>query len=454
MLVKNREKDLERIGITFDDKGKVVFNVNQFTRKILSKCKMRCYKDTFYLYEEYERYWRELSEKELKKLIKETFEEADKNIWRNNYSNQSFESLVLSIKDMYKPNPNNYKLNLVNGVYNFSALKMEPHNEENYFTYIKEYELLEEEIPTPIFDKFIDELVLDREELKKYLLMVLAYLISGDKKLQKFFILKGEGANGKSTLINLITELIGKNYVTSISLSKLNEKFALSSAVGKRLIVASENENNSSISTETIKKLTGGDLVEIEQKYKDRYSDKLEVEVLFAVNNTVLFSENSYGLKRRLEVIPFDYRVEDADIDMELDKKLKTEIPYIMRKLIGIHAEFVKGGYKLPICEEVENAKKMFLDEGIRNSLGAGIFDFLEENITIDLAKRASKNDVYRAYVDSNVGSATSTKFWMDFDKWQKYKGYEIKQINSKGRHKVGITLKNTDKEKIEDIFI
>ena len=356
MLKINKKKELEKIGLSKNKNASYDFNENKFVETFLKKNDLRRSVNGFIKFQPDENYWEELGKDDVKKLALEVFYGVDKYVRKTSYENRYFPLLEIRTEKIEKLNPYIYKTNFINGVYNFKTHMLEGHCKENYFTYRKNYGIYKETAETPVFDKFVDQITLGREELKEYLLTVLAYLVSGDRKLQKFFILKGGGANGKSTLISLLSKIIGDEFVTSISLSKLNEKFALSSAVGKRLIIASENECSQKISTETIKKLTGDDLVEIEQKYKDRYSDKLQVETLFAINNTIHFSENSYGLKRRLAVIPFDYRIKEAEMDFDLEKKLEAEIPDIMRKFIGIHFDFAKGGYKLPYCKEVEQS--------------------------------------------------------------------------------------------------
>lgn len=453
MLIKDTQKEKSKLGITYDDKARMKFNVNQFTRFFLGKYTLKSFRDEFLLYLEGEDYWETLKEKDLKKLIKKNFEEVDQDIWKPNFSKQCCESIELSIEDMKKPNSYGYKLNVRNGVYNFRRFKMELHCIENNFTYVKDYPLSEDENPTPVFDKFINDIALGREALKNYLLNLLAYLVSGDKKLQNFFILKGSGANGKSTFMNLVSGLVGEEITTSTSLSKLSERFALAPMVGKRLVIASENENNKAISTEILKKLTGDDLVEIEEKYKDRFSIKLEVETLFAINNIIRFSENSHGLKRRLVVIPFDLRIKEADMDPDFEKKLKKEIPDIMRKLIGVHYEFAKSKYKLPYCKEVEEAKVEFLNEGIESTIDDEIFDFLEENIIVDSESRVDKNNVYRLYETGVTRKLPSSEFWKHFKKWTNYKGMEVKDKRNGARYKVGIRLKNKKSEKLNNVL-
>lgn len=453
MLIIDKTKELKRIGIEYDVKGNLKYNVNKHTRTILERYRLRSFRDNFLLYLEEEKYWKVLEGKDLKKLIKRSFEEVDMDIWKPTFSNQTYESIELSIEDMEKPNSYGHKLNLKNGVYCFKSFKLEPHNIENHFTYIKDYELSEKESPTPVFDKFINDIALGREELKTYLLTLLAYLVSGDKKLQKFFILKGGGANGKSTFMNLASSLVGEEVTTSTSLSKLSERFALAPLVGKKLVIASENESNKPIPTEALKKLTGDDLIEVEEKYEGKYSCRLEVETLFAINNVIRFSENSHGLRRRLEVIPFDLRLEEEDMDSGFESKLREEIPNIMRKLVRIHYEFSQSGSKLPYCKEVEEAKVELLNEGIESTINEKVFDFLEENILVDSNVEVKKNDVYSLYSVKVNGKLAVSEFWKHFKRWVDYKDIEVKDKRNGDRYKVGIKLKDKSPENLDTIL-
>ena len=105
---------------------------------------------------------------------------------------------------------------------------------------------------------------------------------------------------------------------------------------------------NFKISTETLKKLTGNDLIRIERKYENSYSDKINVELLFATNSdNLLFSEVSQGLARRITIIETEGRVREHIVDFQ--EKLEAEIPHIMTKLINSFKDIVNNGYKLPL---------------------------------------------------------------------------------------------------------
>ncbi len=444
---------MEDLGFVTNAKGIVEFSEPKLVETTMKKYELIKIGDTYYRYLKEKDYWQELNREDLRRLILNLFNEVDPHLWRASYEKRYMQLLEISIKKAKGMNPYRFKINFANGTYSFDTKMLEHHSKEDYHTYKNNYAIYKEARKTPIFDDFIDQITLGREELKHYLLVVMAYIISGQKKLQKFFILYGRGANGKSTLINLMTQLIREEFVTSLSLSNISSKFALSSVVGKKLIVASENESGKPISTQIIKNLTGDDMVQIEQKYKDSYSSRLNCEVLFSVNNPVVFSEESNGLKRRLEVIPFDFKINEENMDPDFEKKLEKELPDIMRKLIYIHSEFAHNGYKLPKCKEVQKAKSSFLKTGAQSKIGYDSFDFFEDNLAEDPKGRVYHKEFRNKFEEVTGQDISANKFWKNFDDWVTYKGYSVEEGRNGDRFRSGVRFKESQVSELEDVL-
>ncbi len=89
------------------------------------------------------------------------------------------------------------------------------------------------------------------------------------KKWFIFFV--GKPNSGKSTLLDLITEIVGKKYTSAVPLHKLHERFAVANLFGKKKLNVSGELNDSEIKDNSmIKILTGGgDEVAAEFKGQD-----------------------------------------------------------------------------------------------------------------------------------------------------------------------------------------
>lgn len=83
-------------------------------------------------------------------------------------------------------------------------------------------------------------------------------------------ILYGEGGNGKSTLLSLITNLLGAANVSNVSLEDLsNDKsFTLGLLEGKLANIGGELGKNGMVDMKNLKLLTGEDKVRMEKNLR------------------------------------------------------------------------------------------------------------------------------------------------------------------------------------------
>lgn len=448
-----RIKNQKNLGITLSENGGNSFHEGVFTKYFVMTNKLYYDGANFFYYRD--KHLLRISDIQIKKDCKKLFDDIEETLWKYSYENRYYPTLKIDSKLIQKKDLNKFpfKANFANGVYDFKTQTFEKHSEENNFTYIHDYPIYNELVETPLFDELIKVVSNGQEELAEYILEFMAYIVSGNKTEQKFFIFKGNGQNGKSTLINLIGKLINQDFVTNISLSKLDDKFALSCTEGKRLIVASENESsrNKPISTENLKILSSGnELITIEKKYQDSYSTTLQVELIFAINNTIKFSETSFGLERRLVVIPFDGIITNPD--SEFEKNLEDEIPLIMTKLIHKYNNIVKRGYRLPSCTIVEEATKSLLQESNHIKIDTSLLEYFEEYLDIQEEGLEKKKDIFNHYL-SILGETSETKFWIEFRKWLKLKKIEFKEKRNIERYICGICLKRDNNKNNLDIF-
>src|SRR5699024_1344545 len=68
------------------------------------------------------------------------------------------------------------------------------------------------------------------------------YTLSTSHKANAFLIGVGAGANGKSTLFDILAQLVGIQNVASVPLSNFNSEFGLEPLIGKKLNLATESD--------------------------------------------------------------------------------------------------------------------------------------------------------------------------------------------------------------------
>ena len=87
---------------------------------------------------------------------------------------------------------------------------------------------------------------------------------------QSAFILVGDGGNGKSPLLSLLTEFLGPENVSSISLQGLvNHKFAAAELYGERANIYDDLSSDALKRSGQFKMATGGDMLKGENKFKN-----------------------------------------------------------------------------------------------------------------------------------------------------------------------------------------
>ena len=105
------------------------------------------------------------------------------------------------------------------------------------------------------------------QDLISFLQRAIGYSLTGNTSEQCLFLLFGVGANGKSTLLNIISFLLGDYAQTAIFdtfLAKKEERSVnndIARMQGKRFISAIESEGDAALSEVLVKQLTGGDTI-------------------------------------------------------------------------------------------------------------------------------------------------------------------------------------------------
>lgn len=129
---------------------------------------------------------------------------------------------------------------------------------------------------------------------------------------ERGFFLFGTGANGKSTLLHLLTTV--HPYNCSLRPHLLGEKMALSNVPGKTLYLAPETPSYlGAIPEQILKEIISRDPQESESKWKNPIMFRPTGTLFAAMNNPYRFADHSHGLRRKVIQIPFSVRLTEDD---------------------------------------------------------------------------------------------------------------------------------------------
>jgi putative DNA primase/helicase len=143
-------------------------------------------------------------------------------------------------------------------------------------------------------------------------------------------ILKGEGSNGKSVLMEIARQLVGEANTTSAMLDRLTVPHVRSTIDKKLLNQSADLPKLRQVADGDFKAIISGDSVEASAKYKPSATFKPYVRLMVATNNMPHSKDTTDGYFRRLIVLSFNRQFAESQRDPNLLAKLKAEMPGIV----------------------------------------------------------------------------------------------------------------------------
>ena len=280
-------------------------------------------------------HWEEIADLKLKNFAQDHFKPD-----ANNKMVQEFSSLVCRTNirsSEWFTETTNRCLNFKNGVLNLDTMQLEPHSVTRGFRSVLAYDY-DPNATCPIFDAFLDDVMLQRQDLVTTLLEYGGYCFSNDECwAQKALIMTGEGSNGKSTYMDVLKALAGKSNCSTLTLSDLKSETSRKMLDGKLFNLAEETPTYAMSESSIFKNLVSGGETTVKTLYKQPYSIANKAKLLFACNELPKTKDTTRGYFRRLLIVPFDNKYEKHNKDSFIKKKLLTELPGIFNRIIAAY---------------------------------------------------------------------------------------------------------------------
>lgn len=375
-LIGKSSSQNQKFGFCYDEDGNfTTINGNIFARHILKNFDITT-KGGIIFYYYVNNFWSKISEHKLKKILRRFFNSFEKDKWSGGIQELYISNLVLECTEVEIMQKNLNYINVKNGIFNMKKMALEPHN-KRIFSTVQMPIKYNPKAECPMFIDFLEDIFEEDKELILLVQEILGYCLTSSTTAQKIFIFLGEGANGKSVLCSVFNALCGQDNVSNISLRTLSNQFAKAGLVDKLLNISTENELvGGKLNTEDIKAISSGDVVQIERKYENSYSQRLYAKLLFAVNRLPYSKDNSYALMRRLVIVPFNKTYvanavtpQQGKIDILLTDKLLTELNGIfnfalegLKRLHNNSYIFTSSKKSLDILEDYKLEINPFLD--------------------------------------------------------------------------------------------
>lgn len=327
-------------------------------------------------------------------------------------------------------------LNLANGTYNLSTGKLQKHNPDDLITKCLNVSY-DEDAECQNWIRFQNEISNNDQDLIKYKQKMYGYALSGGTEAQVFFVLQGSGANGKSTELSVVGDILN-DYAGTINTdalmgsSSVATLSALAQIKGKRFVVASESNDNSVLNEAVIKTATGGEKISAKLYYKDSFDFYPEFKLFISTNYKPEIKGTDEGIWRRLKLIPYTVTIPPEKRNPNLKEDLSEEAQGILNWLLEGYALYRQEG--LGACPAVEAATNHYRTEQ----------DIIKQFIDDNCIQKPSEQilstifyDVYKGWCAS-VGENPITK--NKFGRRLTELGYE-KTKTRRGNEYIGLSL-------------
>jgi putative DNA primase/helicase len=156
-------------------------------------------------------------------------------------------------------------------------------------------------------------------ELTEFVQRLLGYCLTGQVTEHIFPVFHGGGANGKSTLLTTVSDVIGRDYASPVSedllIARKGERHPteLADLFGRRLAIATENKEGARLNESLVKHMTGGDRIKARRMREDFWEFTPTHKIILQTNHKPIVREDDFGIWRRIRLVPFKSRFWDPN---------------------------------------------------------------------------------------------------------------------------------------------
>lgn len=330
---------------------------------------------------------------------------------------------VISSSDFDK---NPYLINCRNVTFDLNTMKSHPHDPEDYLTMVTncDYLLPNTDASCERWYQFIDQITEGNKEKAEAIQIYLGYALLGFNPEEcMFFALGKTTRNGKGTLLNTITSILG-DYADAI-----NPKFIcrakydnsdpgapnpmLLGLKGKRLIVMSESDEYGILDSEKVKQYTGNDFIHVRGLYADPVTFLPNFKMWLMCNSLPAITDKSVFSSDRVITIEFTKHFSEEERDITLKSQFAEDEAksVIFQWIIDGYVKYKKKGLVRPKC--IMEANESY---ELRNDKVAVFVSERCEKADVDSARSLIYNNYSTWAKSEQITPKSSQRFYDDLE--------------------------------------
>jgi putative DNA primase/helicase len=195
----------------------------------------------------------------------------------------------------------------------------------------------------PLFEQYLVDVQPD-PEARAFIQMMMGLSLVPDTSYNVFFLLTGNGGEGKSVLLHVLLHMVGVANVCHVPFASFVEKFTVGLLTKNLVNIIGEGDTDLPTSSGlgriegVVKDVCDGGLVADESKFQEPTKAPATARIIASTNTLPTFYDRSEGVWDRMRIVPFQVRMRDSGKE---NPRLRHEI--VAQELPGIFQFAVHG---------------------------------------------------------------------------------------------------------------
>jgi putative DNA primase/helicase len=241
---------------------------------------------------------------------------------------------------------------MTNGLLHVPSRTLLPHTPAFFCHHGLPFAFFADAPPPTRWLRFLNELWPDDPSSIAVLQEVVGYLLGGDTRQQKIFLLVGPKRGGKGTIGRVLTGLLGAHNVAAPTLASLATNFGLSPLISRPLALISDarlsNRADAKVVVERLLSVSGEDSITVDRKYREPWTGRLPSRFVVLTNELPRLTDASGALASRFVVFVLTKSFYGEE-NPGLTDELLTEAPHIFGwALEGLDRLNARGYFENP----------------------------------------------------------------------------------------------------------